>query len=112
MVDAPFEGDNAYVEESKILDYLLSSDHPDGAGKAKFFLSVGYTRGDWTRLREDLLKIAREGEVTSATESPYGTKTVVDGDVTAPRSVQISLRTVWINNRLDDVQKLVTAYPK
>lgn len=111
MADSVFSWENAYVEDRKILDYLLSSEHPDGAGKAKFFVSAGYTRTDWTRLRNDLLSIAREGEVTAVSSSPYGVKTVVDGIVTAPSAAQIAVRTVWINNRLDDAQKLVTAYP-
>jgi len=111
MVESSFRWENAYIEESKIVDYLLSTDHPVGAGKAKFVLSVGYTRSDWTRLRDDLLIIAREGDIAVVNSSPYGVKTSIDGTVTTPNDVQISLRTVWIDNCLDDAQRLVTAYP-
>lgn len=111
MVESSFRWENAYIEESKILDYLLSTEHPVGAGKARFFLSVGYTRSDWTRLRDDLLAIAREGEIAAVNSSSYGVKTTIDGTITSPTAVQISLRTVWIDNRLDDAQRLVTAYP-
>jgi hypothetical protein len=31
------EAERAVVEEKKILDYLLSTDHPDGKLKAAFF---------------------------------------------------------------------------
>ncbi len=111
MVDSAFRWENAFVEKSKILDYLLSTEHPTGTGKAKFFMSVGYTRDGWATLRDDLLMIAREGEVAAVTKSPWGVKTVVDGTVIAPAAVEIFLRTVWIDNCLDDVQRLVTAYP-
>ena len=31
------------VEATKVTDYLLSSDHPKGAAKAKFFKGVGFS---------------------------------------------------------------------
>ncbi len=112
MTDSRFRWENAYVADEKILDYLLSLDHAEGSGKAKFFLSVGYARRDWTRLRDDLLLIARTGDVADVIRSAYGVKTVIDGMVRAPSGATISLRTIWIDETLDDVQRLVTAYPR
>ncbi|HKH48502.1 MAG TPA: adhesin, partial [Thermoanaerobaculia bacterium] len=39
--------DRAIVDEAKVRDYLLSSEHPVGRFKAAFFANVGYTRQDW-----------------------------------------------------------------
>ena len=111
MAESSFGWENAYIEDEKILSYLLYLEHPVGASKAQFFLSVGYTRPEWTRLRDDLLAIARDGTVTAWVESNFGVKTVIDGSATAPNGTEISIRTVWINNRLDEVERLVTAYP-
>jgi hypothetical protein len=38
----------AQVDERKILDYLLATDHPVGGDKAAFFATVGY--GEMTGL--------------------------------------------------------------
>lgn len=37
------DSDRAHVDRSKITDYLLSTSHSDGRGKAVFFTGFGYT---------------------------------------------------------------------
>jgi hypothetical protein len=39
--------ENARIDRTKIVDYLLAIDHPEGAGKATFFLRFGFTIDDW-----------------------------------------------------------------
>ena len=39
--------ENALVERSKVTDYLLAFDHPEGAGKAEFFTRLGFTAAEW-----------------------------------------------------------------
>jgi len=39
--------EDARVDQEKILRYLLSREHPDGAAKAAFFLRFGFTAADW-----------------------------------------------------------------
>jgi hypothetical protein len=36
------KGDGAYVDRTKIIDYLLSLSHPDGRSKAEFFRRFGF----------------------------------------------------------------------
>lgn len=69
----------AEIDDRKILDYLLSTDHPIGADKAAFFTSIGYSREDWTRLRDDLMLMCEQGEVVAEEQTPFGIKYVVDG---------------------------------
>lgn len=83
----------AEVTERKILDYLLAVDHPVGRDKAAFFIASGYSRTDWTRLRDDLVH-------------------VVDGVIGAPSGRTIGLRTIWISDGAEDPPRLVTAYPR
>lgn len=101
----------ATIEDRKILDYLLAADHPVGGDKAAFFFAVGYTRAAWTRLRDDLLEMAKRGEVVSQQNSQCGHKLVVDGVIQAPTGRMIGLRTVWISDARDEPLRLVTAYP-
>src|SRR5437660_12754475 len=63
--------DSAVVEPSKVRDYLLSASHPIGRFKATVFFALGYTPENWQRLRDDLLALARTGNVTSSRPSPY-----------------------------------------
>lgn len=104
--------DEAQVSEAKILGYLLSADHPMGADKAAFFSAIGYRRSEWTRLRDDLIHLARHGDLVAEEESPYGMKYVVEGAVHAPSGRFAGLRTVWISDGPDDAPRLVTAYPR
>lgn len=50
---------DAEISDRKVVDYLFAEDHPVGADKAAFFAAAGYTREDWTRLRDDLILVAR-----------------------------------------------------
>lgn len=105
-------GELAYVPPQKITSYLLSSSHPAGKGKAKFFRRCGYNEDDPARLEGDLLEIARTGRVEQEIETPYGTKYVVTGIVVAPTGRQVHLITVWNTETDDPRPRLVTAYPR
>jgi hypothetical protein len=42
---------NAILDNRKITQYLLSTVHPTGASRAKFFVSVGFSPGNWPELK-------------------------------------------------------------
>ena len=44
----------AAVERHKVTGYLLNVSHPDGAGKARFFMGVGFAANDWRALADSL----------------------------------------------------------
>ena len=54
--------DHASIDPAKIRDYLLSGAHPVGRFKAAYFTALGYTQGQWERLRDDLLDLARNAD--------------------------------------------------
>lgn len=60
------------VDKRKVTDYLLNELHPDGAGKARFFVAVGFKAEDWHILAASLHLHARENPVIETVESPYG----------------------------------------
>lgn len=103
--------DEAHVNERKVVEYLLASAQPIGGAKATFFMSLGYRRDAWTRLRDDLMHIAENGAVVDTGVTTYGRKMVVDGSVETPCGRIVQLRTVWISDGPDAVPRLVTAYP-
>lgn len=101
----------AYIPVGKILDYLLSENHAVGKSKAKFFRSLGFDEEKTNLLEAGLLNLAFENDIREATETPYGTKYVIDGILKNPKSVMIQVRTVWIIEINKPEPRFVTAYP-
>jgi|HubBroStandDraft_6_1064221.scaffolds.fasta_scaffold904300_1 hypothetical protein len=101
----------AVVPAAKIVDYLLNPAHPDGAGKAKFFTSLGFSRSDWEQLAMALRRLAERFPVGQTLESAHGTKYIVDGPLETPGGATPVVRSVWIVDHGSDVPRLVTAYP-
>lgn len=105
-------GIRAFVERDKVLKYLMNLRHPEGAGKARFFLSLGLRREEWPVLAEELLRVAAEGSVAQVVESAHGSKYIVDGVLHAPKGQTALVRTVWIRERGHERPRLITAYPR
>lgn len=117
--------DRARVEQSKIVEYLLNREHPDGGSKARFFERFGFERPErseevvtglrteWRRLADALRWQGRGSEVTAVEESPHGTRYVVDGSMETPIGERPLVRTVWIveHEGPERTPRLVTAYP-
>jgi hypothetical protein len=102
--------ENATIEDSKVRDYLLSTSHPVGRFKARFFLALGYSRRDWGRLRTDLLRLAREGEIHEGQPSEYGEKYEIRGKLEGPAGTA-SVVTIRILLHGEDVPRFITAFP-
>ena len=101
----------AYVSISKITDYLLSETHVVGRSKARFFRSFDFDETNVSEFVQGLIHIAKTELVSEITETIYGKKYVIDGELETPNDNMIHLRTVWIIETGDDIPKLVTAYP-
>jgi L-ribulose-5-phosphate 3-epimerase UlaE len=101
----------AYVSINKITDYLLSETHAVGKSKAKFFRSFGFNEANISQFEKMLVDIAQTETVVEVTETIYGKKYVLDGQLKTPSGDMIRLRTVWIIETGDDIPRLVTAYP-
>ncbi|HEX8282539.1 MAG TPA: hypothetical protein VF588_04255 [Pyrinomonadaceae bacterium] len=104
-------GDKAYVPPRKLLDYLLSSSHPVGGSKARFFRSAGFDDANAGELERALIAIAGSGDVTEVEQTPHGIKYVVEGDLQTPTAGTRRLRTVWIIETGEEGPRFVTAYP-
>jgi hypothetical protein len=59
----------AYVDQSKIVDYLLSVTHPDGQAKARFFVSFGFHVNQWKQLADALCSVGTSNPVSASVES-------------------------------------------
>ena len=102
--------DAAFIPSDKIMGYLLSSSHPVGGPKARFFRAHGFDEMNTEKLETGLLAIARSADV-EVVQSSHGTKCVADGDLLTPSGERVRVRTVWIVEPADPRPRLVTAYP-
>lgn len=103
-------GNQAFVDRSKISDYLLCESHPDGRSKAVFFARVGFKLEQWERLSDALVAIATSNPVKRVVESAHGTRYIVDGPIKAPDGRTPVVHTIWIVEA-QRPPRLVTAYP-
>jgi hypothetical protein len=101
----------AVVPAEKIAAYLLNSQHPDGAGKARFFLAAGFRADEWPALANAFKQLLQRTSFVNEVESAHGRKYVVEGSIDTPSGKFVRVRTVWIVENDDAVPRLVTAFP-
>lgn len=100
----------AVVHRAKLTDYLLSPAHPQGRSKAHFFFRLGFDLSDPKALEEQLLKLAKEADMTE-TVTEYGPKYQGSGLIRSPSGRTATITTVWILRDGEPPPLLVTAYP-
>lgn len=101
----------AAVPEQKITHYLLNPAHPAGGSKAAFFLRFGFSASQWDRLAQALLQHGLENEVVECAENRFGTRYVVDGQLTAPDGTCLNIRSAWFIDHGTEQPRFVTAHP-
>lgn len=57
--------DQARVDQTKIMDYLLSPTHPDGRSKAEFFTRFGFKATEWQVLADALRAVGTGNPVVA-----------------------------------------------
>ena len=105
------DGNLALVDRAKIVDYLLSTSHADGRGRAAFFVKFGFSAERWKVLAAALKEVGVSNSVTSTMESSHGTRYTVDGPLRVPDGRTPVVRTVWIVEA-GHPPRLITAYPR
>jgi Domain of unknown function (DUF6883) len=103
--------DVADVSRKKIVEYLLNPRHPDGAGKAAFFLAAGFRVESWQDLANALRSLAASAPILRRVDSRHGSKYIVDGPIEAPIGRMAAIRSVWIIDAGNRSPRWVTAYP-
>lgn len=106
-----FVCDTPVVNKEKIHDYLLSSVHPIGKLKARFFHALGYSQENWKELASDIEKILLNGNVEKMEHTVFGMKYVVSGNLNTPSGKTAHIITVWIIKKNESITRLITAYP-
>jgi len=103
--------DRAIIEQSKITDYLLNSDHKRGGSKAIILTQFGYPLEKWEQLESDIRKYHLSADVDIIKESAYGIRYEVREALLTPISRQLFVRTIWQVNTGTSYPRLITLVP-
>lgn len=76
--------DRLEISQTKVTQYLLSSTHRAGRGKARFFSAFGFQASSWETLAQTLQQHAKDKAVLYTEETPFGTRYVLEGPLIAP----------------------------
>jgi hypothetical protein len=105
------DAERAYVALEKVENYLLSTSHPVGSGKAAFFRSFGFDAGTPEVFRDALIAHANSHEAAKVSATVHGTKYEVSGALATPSGNMPNVKTVWIVVGTA-APRLVTALPE
>ncbi len=102
--------DRAVIDSTKLRYYLLSTSHPVGRFKARFFESLGYSTENWEQIETDIRDLIAVAEARPGEKTGYGQKYEVRGAMTGPNGRSAEVVTVWIVLTGEDVPRFITAY--
>jgi Domain of unknown function (DUF6883) len=100
--------DSIIIEESKLSDYLLNPNHPDGGVKAKFLIEKKFDKDSFKTAHT---KQAEGEDVKEIKKTEFGTKYIIESEIKSPDGKSFSLRSVWIVYLSEKFVKFITAYP-
>lgn len=104
-------GGMGLVPKAKVVDYLLSFTHRYGRSKAAFFSAHGFQYQRWEEMSQALRRHAAENEIAEPTETPFGRRYVIDGNLLAPDGAGLRIRSVWFLETGIKAPRFVTAHP-
>lgn len=105
----PF-ADQVRIKRSKVRDYLLNPDDPDGGPKARVFRGVlGYSRNEWETFITELRAAVPHGEVTGFRQTDHGGNWGLLVQLRGPNRRSAPVRTFWHVIQHGTVPSLVTA---
>lgn len=101
----------AVVDREKVIDYLLSMEHPSGRHKARVFQAWGFSLEDFQAFADALRYTAVVGDLELRSTLPHGLLYRVTGVIQTPVAGPREIRTLWLLENSGSVPRLVTAYP-
>jgi hypothetical protein len=103
--------ERAEIDAGKLHGYLLSTTHPIGRFKARFFASLGYAAERWEQLESDLRHQHLTHDAEPGSLTPHGRPFTIRAILRGPNGQSASLVSVWFIRAPGDVPHFVTAYP-
>lgn len=104
--------EKAAIDQRKVREYLLSTSHPVGRFKARFFAGIGFGPENWQALATAIAQVAANGDAQLVQDNEYGRKYLVLGALGGPAGRSAEVVSVWIIRAGSDTPHLVTVYPR
>lgn len=104
--------DEAIIEKSKIIDYLLNIHHKRGGSKAKMLLNYGYSPENWQQLESDIRKFHLNAEVSIIKETSYGIRYEIISEILTPIHKPLLMKSVWQIDKGTEIPRLITMIPE
>ena len=102
---------NLHIASAKFAGYLLSSTRRDGAPKAAFFESFGFTPARPAELSDAVRAHAHNHDIARIETTSHGTIDEVHGPLETPSGRNLFVLVVWIVRHGETFPRLVTAVP-
>ncbi len=103
--------DLALIDPAKLRDYLLSSIHPIGRFKSRFFSALGFSAARWHELAEALRLQHLTQDALPAGTAGTGEKFVIEAILNGPTGQSAMVVSVWFIPAQGAAPRFVTAYP-
>ena len=103
--------DQAIIEPRKLHGYLLSTSHPVGRFKARFFAALGYDAQTWQAFEADLRTQHLTADAELSETLPEGQLFTIRAILNGRNGQSASVRSVWFVPTATGVPRFVTAYP-
>ena len=103
--------DDAVIDAAKLRDYLLSTTHPLGRFKARFFAALGFTADQWRELESALRTQHLTQDADAAGVVSGGQKFTIRAILVGPNGQSASVVSVWVVRTGESAPRFVTAYP-
>ena len=103
--------DDAVVDRVKLVDYLLSTVHPVGRFKARFFNRLGFVAERWTEFETALRVKHLSQDAEPGRAEPHGQLFTIRAILTGPAGESALVLSVWFLPAGSSQPRLVTAYP-
>jgi hypothetical protein len=101
---------DAIISREKLEGYLLSTSHPVGRFKARFFASLGFSAERWFELAAALRSDHLTQDAELSLTLPSGHSYVIRGMLKGPRGAALVI-SVWFVRKGESIPRFVTAYP-
>lgn len=96
-VDEKFTFKNIIIRKSKLTEYALNKEHPDGRHKAKLFEDLlGITSKDWKYLSSQIIEGLLQGKVSGIKITEHGIQYHVDIQILGLNGKTKTVLTAWI----------------
>ena len=99
------------IEEDKITKYLLNEEHLKGSGKARFFISKGFSPNSPSELSDVLANHPKTATLQGEELTYWGIKYTFVCNIKTPKSSSVCIVSVWQIDNRTTIPRFITAYP-